>query len=827
MRKMHPSPSHHENRKTEEDVLVSPLAPKGHNPPDNTSGPRATQTETATFTDASFHRYWECSENEGNRQHSSDSEDDIASEGTQDGDIGNPSDRQRWDIVDRIMKSFCSALESKIAAIESRASRTVILDGIEAESGEPHRRAGRQGPRPGAKQISRGENAGERSDSSRLVKGSLLSQAGPSFLDAVQAPTPVRATATVSLVQPQRRTRRPGTFVPAPLSNNEPVARSQPPPHQSRTTRLDNAPYSAVPAPAPGTGTPSTPVPHLDPESNSHPPGVMRFRRSRYSRRRGDEASTSENTASSIPSSTGAVNSHHLSPSASESQHSGILTAFSSTAQEGANTLVGLEQQLVHSVSPEREGYGLGQESAMPVQHDEKAKQLETRLPDGQSHEIDVSHGTLESACPVGGMSPDSTPFFNPAIQQQGYPPMGVILDTMEPFAGIDTSAPTIESQAVEASEWINHLQRKRCIPFPERKEPETSSIVPDDRDGDGRRKRAKKLISASATERPKRRKKFACPYYKRNPRKYRKWTSCPGPGWEEVHRVKTHLYRRHQLPIQCPRCWEAFKADGELQQHLQQDPPCTIQENQMYHDGFTKDQEKRLRSRRRIQAEMTDEDKWREIYRILFPDDDETTMPSPYYCDSDTEDEPRRPDASGQFEDYVTFIRREMPTLVRRELEALFRDEFRDVEERVRPRVADIILSLQPRLLNLYKQSQMPLSEYGPQQHTAADGAGEASPMPPAAPHASDSGASAGPNLTPDTTNNMGSFLPSPGASTSRIDPRVSALDANWIAFPQGYQVQLEAPAASVGLDLNWDFEFEKLLEPMVLIPTPGGYPT
>jgi len=33
--------------------------------------------------------------------------------------------------------------------------------------------------------------------------------------------------------------------------------------------------------------------------------------------------------------------------------------------------------------------------------------------------------------------------------------------------------------------------------------------------------------------------KKFACPFYKKSPEKHNTWTSCPGPGWDEVHRVK------------------------------------------------------------------------------------------------------------------------------------------------------------------------------------------------------------------------------------------------------------------------------------------------
>jgi hypothetical protein len=33
--------------------------------------------------------------------------------------------------------------------------------------------------------------------------------------------------------------------------------------------------------------------------------------------------------------------------------------------------------------------------------------------------------------------------------------------------------------------------------------------------------------------------KRFACPYFKRNPEKHKQWPSCAGPGWPSVHRVK------------------------------------------------------------------------------------------------------------------------------------------------------------------------------------------------------------------------------------------------------------------------------------------------
>ncbi len=54
------------------------------------------------------------------------------------------------------------------------------------------------------------------------------------------------------------------------------------------------------------------------------------------------------------------------------------------------------------------------------------------------------------------------------------------------------------------------------------------------------------------------------------------------------------------------------------------------IRSNRTLQEGFTKDQEKKLRSRKKTYADMTDEDKWREIYCVLFPDDEQGTCPSP-----------------------------------------------------------------------------------------------------------------------------------------------------------------------------------------------------
>lgn len=222
----------------------------------------------------------------------------------------------------------------------------------------------------------------------------------------------------------------------------------------------------------------------------------------------------------------------------------------------------------------------------------------------------------------------------------------------------------------------------------------------------------------------------------------------------------------------------------------------------------------------------MTDEEKWREIYRVLFPDDDESAIPSPCkfstpvdtqaanqfadYSESDG-DSGSGSLNSGELEDYATFIRREMPTLVRRELETLFQDEFQDVEERLRPRIAEIVLNLQPRLLGLYKQSQMPLSDYGPESGDNVNGS-----EPTLTPVMSQ-GTGTGSLSSPSTVHGTEGLGLGAGSSLGFTD---TSLDATWDPHYPEYTPILETDA---GLGLDWNLEFDKLLNPMLFFPPAG----
>jgi len=54
--------------------------------------------------------------------------------------------------------------------------------------------------------------------------------------------------------------------------------------------------------------------------------------------------------------------------------------------------------------------------------------------------------------------------------------------------------------------------------------------------DGDADRYKKAKVKGPSQDLSPR---KFACPYYRRNCQKHKKYRACAGPGWKSVHRVK------------------------------------------------------------------------------------------------------------------------------------------------------------------------------------------------------------------------------------------------------------------------------------------------
>lgn len=75
----------------------------------------------------------------------------------------------------------------------------------------------------------------------------------------------------------------------------------------------------------------------------------------------------------------------------------------------------------------------------------------------------------------------------------------------------------------------------------------------------------------------------------------------------------------------QCHECLEEFGDSATLEKH--HNAPCQPKSPLRSH-GINKNQEKELRSRRMYQKSLDEEEKWRAIYRIIFPD--EENIPSP-----------------------------------------------------------------------------------------------------------------------------------------------------------------------------------------------------
>jgi uncharacterized C2H2 Zn-finger protein len=76
-----------------------------------------------------------------------------------------------------------------------------------------------------------------------------------------------------------------------------------------------------------------------------------------------------------------------------------------------------------------------------------------------------------------------------------------------------------------------------------------------------------------------------------------------------------------------CPRCWQIFQNEADVDSHLQRKQVCEIGEAKSI-ERLDKTMEVRLRSRKR--TTLSEVEKWKEVYRILFPDDSDDMMPSP-----------------------------------------------------------------------------------------------------------------------------------------------------------------------------------------------------
>ncbi|KAJ8129302.1 hypothetical protein O1611_g4333 [Lasiodiplodia mahajangana] len=229
---------------------------------------------------------------------------------------------------------------------------------------------------------------------------------------------------------------------------------------------------------------------------------------------------------------------------------------------------------------------------------------------------------------------------------------------------------------------------------------------------------------------------RFACPYFKYNPTKYQHWPICPGPGWLSVHRLKEHLYRKHrQAKFRCVRCWERFESEQDYFNHQRAPVPCELGEREPI-EGFDADQEKQLKSRKKKSHLVSDIDKWRAVFQILFPHVPTDQIPSPFYeYEQLTSPASQAHETLTRCEEYVL---RGLALQLREILVREFERDLQIIEQSLQQRAVEsaraIVASLFQEFRTLQQQDRAPgtISGHGESQGHAGSSSSEAQPSRP-----------------------------------------------------------------------------------------------
>ncbi|KAF3111680.1 hypothetical protein TWF569_006656 [Orbilia oligospora] len=101
--------------------------------------------------------------------------------------------------------------------------------------------------------------------------------------------------------------------------------------------------------------------------------------------------------------------------------------------------------------------------------------------------------------------------------------------------------------------------------------------------------------------------------------------TECYRSGFETVTRVKSHLYIHHQWG--CKKCYRNFPTAEAHYDHSHGDCQESTETAPVF---LSREQISRLKSKKPVPGVDTEEEKWRSIFRLVFPDRE--NIPSPYW---------------------------------------------------------------------------------------------------------------------------------------------------------------------------------------------------
>ncbi|KAK1953519.1 hypothetical protein LY78DRAFT_697821 [Colletotrichum sublineola] len=156
---------------------------------------------------------------------------------------------------------------------------------------------------------------------------------------------------------------------------------------------------------------------------------------------------------------------------------------------------------------------------------------------------------------------------------------------------------------------------------------------------------------------------RLSCPFRKRNPHRFnvREHHSCAMTYFPKFSELRQHIVKQHKRndssSFMCDRCNRDFPSKRELRDHqrLPREQMCDVSDHDP-ESGIDGPTMTKLLSRKRASG-MTPEVQWREIWNLLFPDDEDYRVQSFDFC----------------------------PVIEHFELQAQFMNSLKDVEDRLR----------------------------------------------------------------------------------------------------------------------------------------------
>ncbi|KAK5662193.1 hypothetical protein OQA88_8098 [Cercophora sp. LCS_1] len=117
---------------------------------------------------------------------------------------------------------------------------------------------------------------------------------------------------------------------------------------------------------------------------------------------------------------------------------------------------------------------------------------------------------------------------------------------------------------------------------------------------------------------------RFACPFFKRNRVRFSRHCRTFGVLPHRLADITQHFHRHH-LIYDCPTCFEIFNKDAELRLHIRERNCLKKPESPHFGLVVTTEQMDRIRKRK---TRMKPEDRWNDIWKTLFGEENTTESP-------------------------------------------------------------------------------------------------------------------------------------------------------------------------------------------------------